>query len=530
VLLPHFLSSPADRPPLRIGLVLDGTTLPRHALEIVRHVRASNFARVEIAVIGSAPRKREPTAWLFGLYRRWDEPQGAGVTDPLALVDGTTELEGIATIPTADLKLDVLLDLRPAGDAGGLTLTARYGVWRLRHGEDGAPSAFWEVYEGRALTRAALVVRGAEGTSGPVSLCACVVATAQGLSWARNLPAPYWAANTFVIQKLWELHSRGWEEVARHAVAMQAPAGAGPRGTPTNWDMCRWLVPGVLGKAVRRLVRPATRLEWRIAVRQSDRGLLDREPADRATGFRWMTAPPGHALADPFLVEHDGKTWVFLEDIDVASGRGRIGVAEVAPDGTFGEPALVIERPHHVSYPCVFADNGEMLMIPESSRHGAVELHRSRRFPYDWTLDCVLLQVPAVDTTVWIEQGQYWLFTTLLEPRSHTGQLWLFFADAIRGPWTPHPGNPISADVRNYRGAGAMFRHGGRLYRPSQDCSGRYGRTFSLNEVDVLTRDRYAERAVVTVEPEPGFVGTHTYARSGSIEMIDGRFVRRASQ
>ena len=160
-------------------------------------------------------------------------------------------------------------------------------------------------------------------------------------------------------------------------------------------------------------------------------------------------------------------------------------------------------------------------MIPETSDNGTVELYRCRRFPDAWVLEKVLAHDRAVDTTVWIEDGRYWFFTTTIDPSARAAFLWLFVADSLTGRWIRHPENPISTDVRNARGAGAIFRQNGKLYRPSQDCSGRYGRAFSLNEIATLTPERYAERPVRTVEPMPGFVGTHTYARCGDIEMID---------
>ena len=46
--------------------------------------------------------------------------------------------------------------------------------------------------------------------------------------------------------------------------------------------------------------------------------------------------------------------------------------------------------------------------------------------------------------------------------------------------------------VRSRRGrlrrpAGPLFRSGGILYRPSQDCSFTYGHSVSINRVDALT-------------------------------------------
>ena len=69
-----------------------------------------------------------------------------------------------------------------------------------------------------------------------------------------------------------------------------------------------------------------------------------------------------------------------------------------------------------------------------------------------------------------------------------------------------------------------MFRHHDKLFRPSQDCSRHYGGSFTLNEIVVLDRRQYQEKQHVTVNPVWGsnWVGTHTYGRSGDIEIIDG--------
>jgi hypothetical protein len=138
----------------------------------------------------------------------------------------------------------------------------------------------------------------------------------------------------------------------------------------------------------------------------------------------------------------------------------------------------------------------------------------------------------AVDTSVWHQDGKWWFFTTVLEQRGGAPMLMLFFADGVTQQWSSHPMNPISVDARSSRNAGALFREGGRLIRPSQDVTRSYGYSFTLNEVLTLTSDRYAERRFVTVEPTwaAGLRGTHTYARSNRIEAIDARVPRRRSE
>jgi hypothetical protein len=270
---------------------------------------------------------------------------------------------------------------------------------------------------------------------------------------------------------------------------------------------------------------------WRLAMRSGPRLLVDSGAVPDTTGFRWIESPKGRFYADPFLFEQDGKYWLFFEDYDYATEHGRISCAEVQPD-RFGDPIPVLDRPYHLSYPCIFHAGSAVFMIPETSLNGTVELYRCVQFPDKWELEKELFKARAVDTTVCMDDGLYWFFVTLQEPRGHAIQFWLFYANEITDQWTPHPSNPISTDVRDSRGAGAIFRHDGKLLRPTQDCSKCYGNSFSFNEIELLNPCHYQEKRLATVEPvwAPGLSGTHTYAHAGQIEIIDGCALLPANQ
>jgi hypothetical protein len=241
------------------------------------------------------------------------------------------------------------------------------------------------------------------------------------------------------------------------------------------------------------------------------------------SGFRWIESPKGRFYADPFMIEEGGKIWVFFEDFDYATQRGRISCAEVEKGG-IDNPVPVLERPYHLSYPCVFRAAGAMYMIPETGSNGTIELYRCVHFPDRWKAEKELFKGQAVDTTAWMDDGLYWFFVTLQEPRGFGTQLWLFYASALTGEWTTHPANPISTDVRTSRGAGAIFRDNGKLFRPSQDCSKHYGYSTTFNEIVVLDRYQYQESPCTTINPlwARGLVGTHTYSHVGQVEIIDG--------
>ena len=560
--------SASDRPPLRVGLLLDSNRLPACFSEVVDHILHSDFARLELLIFNEAqkaadagaPPKRSVLrkAWnllrsserrrllLFHLYQRWDHRHIVPSTDPDAEVDCTArfdKLESISVTPTGKRfvhrfpsdaielirarNLDVIIRFGFNILRGDILAAARHGVWSYHHGDGdyyrGGPSHFWEIVEANPLSGVMLQVLTEELDAGTV-LYKGWFATQPGLSRAHNCVQPYWGASTFVIQKLRELHQYGWERLSR-----DAERGAPYRGrkpiyrAPTNSEMLGWLGPVLARKLLRRLVRRQKLEHWRLAVRTGASLIADSAGSPELEGFRWIESPPGRFYADPFMLEEDGRLWVFFEDFDYAENRGRISCAELGKDGAF-EPLAVLERPFHLSYPCVFRADNNVYMIPESAENGTVDLYRCTRFPDRWALESTLLELPAVDSTIWMDAGVCWLFVTLQEPRGHGIQLWLFSASTLTGKWTPHPANPLSTDIRKSRGAGAIFRHNGKLFRPSQDCSGHYGRSFTLNEIVVLDADHYEERACVTVDPiwAPGLVATHTYSHIGQAEVIDG--------
>ena len=563
-----YWQSESGSPPLRIGLLLDSAELPSCFAEVVDHILQSDFVGLELLVFNAEEEKKaaEPPlkrslfrkvidpllnsqrrqTLFFDLYQRWDRRNIVPSEDPLALVDCSARLEHVESIsvtPTRkrfvhrfptdaierirEKQLDVLIRFGFNILRGEILTAAKYGVWSYHHGDGdyyrGGPAHFWEVYEGNPISGAMLQVLTEELDAGKV-MYKGLFATCPGVSRARNCVQPYWGASTFMIQKLHDLHQHGWEHIERTAVRSAPYLGKKSIYTaPTNSEMLRWLGPVLVRKPLRRLVRRPMIKHWRLAVRSGAGLIVNSGPAPDLSGFRWIESPKGRFYADPFMIEDCGKVWVFFEDFDYATQRGRISCAEVQKGG-IANPVPVLERPYHLSYPCVFRADNAMYMIPETGSNGTVELYRCVRFPDKWDMERELFRARAVDTTIWMDDGLYWFFVTLQEPRGFGTQLWLFYASALTGGWTPYPGNPISTDVRNSRGAGAIFRYNGKLFRPSQDCSKHYGYSFTLNEIVVWDRYQYQEKPCVTINPlwARGLVGTHTYSRVGQVEIIDG--------
>ncbi|MDQ6633532.1 MAG: hypothetical protein M3Z10_02115 [Gemmatimonadota bacterium] len=571
-----FRSSSADRPPLRIGILLDDVRLSRALASVVEDIQASNFARVELLVFNagelSAPaqpartpslasrvfgiltdaHRRRSLAW--SLYTRLDRRHAQPMNDPLESVDCSAMLDGIDRIhvhpvtkrfehrfPETALahirsaRLDVLLRFGFNILRGGILDAARYGVWSFHHGDNdryrGGPAHFWELAEDNPLSGVVLQ-RLTEDLDAGIILAKSLFATERGLSLARNRVRPYFGSTHLVIQKLRELHERGWDYVEEHCVP-SAPYEGRRRiyKRPTNGELLRWALPRVLGKAIARSARSFTAREevehWRIAIRTGYRAL--EEGSHDMSGFRWIESPRGHYYADPFLLERDGRIWIFFEDFLYSSGRGVISCAAIDSDGTMGPCQVALETAGHLSYPYVFREGEAEYMIPESAADGVVRLYRATAFPLGWKLHAELYWGTAVDTSVCKHDGAWWFFTTLPEPRGQGALLALFRADSLTGRWVAHPLSPISADVRRARGAGSIFRSGHSLIRPSQDGSRTYGYSFTLNRIVTLSPTEYDEQAIATVGPDwdPELLGTHSYNRVGAIEVTDGKVRRR---
>ena len=118
----------------------------------------------------------------------------------------------------------------------------------------------------------------------------------------------------------------------------------------------------------------------------------------------------------------------------------------------------------------------------------------------------------------------WWMFVTIQHDGNSTNdELHLFYAASPFDAWTPHPLNPVRLDVRAARSAGAMFHGKGKLFRPAQDCSGRYGWAISIQEVRCMTTEDYKELEVgrITSDWAVGAHGTHTINQVSGVTVYD---------
>jgi hypothetical protein len=246
------------------------------------------------------------------------------------------------------------------------------------------------------------------------------------------------------------------------------------------------------------------------------------------TGFKEIPMPKGvDFMADPFPWEDGGKQYLLFEEFPAGHSHGRNSFVELRPDGSCSELAIILEKPYNVSYPCIVRSGGDLFMVPETAEAKRVDLYRFRRFPAEVELVSTPLEGAAlVDTTPIFVDGRWYFFTTTVVPFHEKAYMEtvLFSGTRLEGPWELHPCNPVSTSVRSSRSAGHLFWRDGRLFRPTQDCSVRYGYAIAINEVTKLTPDEFEERPAGYIPPSwmPALLGTHTWNENSAFQVIDG--------
>jgi hypothetical protein len=293
------------------------------------------------------------------------------------------------------------------------------------------------------------------------------------------------------------------------------------------------LCPGVPKSAARQLasllrvglVWLLQRDQWWIRIYTSDGGMPTATGG--VTRAQATLRPDRRSMwADPFLYRHpDGRWMVFFEDLPFATGRGHIAVIDLDDDPP--RPVPVLQEPWHLSYPFLIDWEGALYMVPESSARRTVDLYLCEQFPARWRKVKTLVEgLRLADATLHFHQERWWMFATHgLPGASMNDELHIYWADELLGTWQAHALNPVRIDARDTRPAGAMFMLDGRLIRPVQDCSTRYGGALRFNEVVVLDTQAFEERdagllPLALSGLAPG-VPVHTFNRLGARLCVD---------
>lgn len=275
---------------------------------------------------------------------------------------------------------------------------------------------------------------------------------------------------------------------------------------PGNWTVAKFCVRMLSRKFSRLLYGALYEKKWNIVMRD------DLDVFSRATttvsGGRQPRIPEKYSfLADPFF-SSDGSV-VRAEAMVASSGLGEIIEFEAS---TLEFSRKLLTGPHF-SYPYTMTDAGQEFILPEVAGHEAPYLltpSGGTKIPLRGLEDARI-----VDPSLVRHGDHYYLFGG--HPQSAAVMLNVYVADALDGPYLPHPMNPVVMDPSRARMGGRLILRDGSLYRFGQDNSGSYGNGIKIMQVTTLSPDAYEEREVGELRFSDA-KGPHTVdARNGKV-------------
>lgn len=247
-----------------------------------------------------------------------------------------------------------------------------------------------------------------------------------------------------------------------------------------------------------------------------------------------LPSPRDVFWADPFVVSNDGFHYVFVEEFEYRKDKAHISVIKLDKKGDAISCETIIDKPYHMSYPHVFLYNDAYYLVPETGANMTIELYKCTDFPGKWVfVKNIMENIHAKDSTLFFHNNKWWLFVSIIGSSNESmsfNELFLFYADDLMSEtWQIHPKNPIVSDHKLSRPAGSIYMRDNKIYRPSQDCSGIYGRAVNINLITKLTETEYEEVLISKSEPawHKHVKGIHTFNFNEKIILMDSFTFRR---
>ncbi len=547
---------------LRIGLLMNSYELPLWEFILVERLINSYYASIEVVILNESI-KHEKTLlqkiksnWkhiLFILYARLDQilfkvqPNAFEPKDTTDLLNGIPIIKAkpISTkfsdrLQTDDIlkikhhNLDILIRLGFKILKGDILKSAKYGIWSYHHGDNnvnrGGPAGYWEVMENWDVTGSILQILTEDLDAGKVLYRSFSQTDKRSIHRNRN---NYFSKSlSFLPRKLEELYNIGDEKFFKKVDEQNKyPNFYSNRlfrqKDFNNWRTLKLITVHLLRFIKFRFVNYIYLDQW-ILLFSIRSGL-----STSFWKFKKIIPQKDRFFADPFIIQKENKYYIFIEEFLYKSNKGHISFIEIDEKGNYAKPVKVIDKSYHLSYPFIFKNKDDYFLIPESQANKTIELYKCIEFPFKWEFQMNLMEnIDAVDATLFYHQNKWWLFANIVENpgASLLDELFLFYSEELHTKnWIPHPLNPIVSDVKKARPAGRIFFHNGKILRPSQNSSNRYGFGIKINEIKTLNKYEYEEIEIESIEPnwDNQIVGTHTFNNAKNLTVIDGIMRRK---
>lgn len=424
-------------------------------------------------------------------------------------------------------NFDFLIWLSDESPSDLLYDNLKYGILSFAHGDDEERFSHFgydEFMQMKGIINSSLILKKDVNDAGKIISQTWSTMTTLSLSRSRNEHA--WKLHSFIPRALNNFSKEGEAFLSNKPQYLKKENPSHPK-SPSEISalislsnhFCRFVYNFIRKKFYRE--------QWLLLFKN------ENAPSSSVNDFKTILPPKDRFWADPILVQRDNKNYLFFEELLYSTGRGFLSVVEIDENGFSGPITPILEKPYHLSYPFVFELEDKYYMIPESNENKNIQLYECTNFPFEWKHKMDLMtDVVAVDTTLFYHNEKWWMFTLISECKGigKNDELFLFYSDnPFAQDWKSHTQNPIISDVRSARPGGSIFIQDGKIIRPSQDCSKKYGYGVNLNEIEIMTETEYREKRILHIAPtdiDKNFRRVHTYVHLNGVSYIDGLIQR----
>ena len=420
-----------------------------------------------------------------------------------------------------DCNLDCIIRCGSGILRGKILDISEYGVVSFHHGDNrtnrGGPSGFWEVLNGEPSSGFIIQKLNQELDGGEVLFRGNLMSSN---TWLANNAQLLAKSNVFMMQLLLDLAKNQ---------RLPVPEGVRLHGNKlykldSSFILFKYLIKIIIPKVFTKIVNKF--LSHKVS-RWSVAYCYHNDFSKSLWRYNEIKNPKGRFLADPFVIENNGENFIFVEDLFFNDNKGRISVIKVN-EQKYDFLGVVLEEGFHLSFPFVFKDGNEIYMIPETCKNGDIRLYKSTEFPLKWEFERQLMSnVDAADTMLFKHEEIWFMFTNICSAKlsDHQSELHIFYSDDFKsGKWQPiKSGNPVVFSPLKGRNGG-FFSHSGVLYRVNQvHGQSHYGKSFNVNQIEVLTKDEYVEKEVSFVEPhfKDLSTSTHHFNANEQVSVVD---------
>jgi len=428
-----------------------------------------------------------------------------------------------------EYKLDVILRNEFNIIRGEILTAAKYGIWSFHHADNsinrGGPPGFWEIVYKQSSVGVTLQQLTPELDGGLVIDKAFFN---RHWSYVKTYDLILENSVTILLKSLKKLAAGNY--TTKKSIVYYNPLYK----TPNCYYSIKYIFYFYLNLAKKATERLSNKL---FGVRYNCWSLfIGKGDFITSTLFRLKPAklPKNEFWADPFIYYYDKDYYVFFENYNYKTKKGKISCGRVEGRNLV-DIKDVLEMEYHLSYPYIFKEDDKIYLMPETQENNRLEIYECIEFPNKWELYSTAFDGEKVVDAFFYndEQKQKWLFVNKKanDNCSSDSELYIYKVDSLKmDKMEPHKNNPVIIDSRVARNGGPIFKYENKYYRPSQaNIDGIYGAALNINEINKLSIEEYNEETVVTVKPNfyKGLISMHHLHQVNDLFVFDAAFKKK---